>query len=59
MMGSEVDVPGLLECILMLDGRRMGESAVVSRLLRSELCDEDESARGGGRFGSAYRDEEA
>jgi hypothetical protein len=58
-MGSEVDVPGLLECILMLEGRRMGDSAVVRRLLRSELSDELESERGGGRFGSAYRGEDA
>jgi hypothetical protein len=57
-MGSAVDVPGVLECILMLDGRRMGESAVVRRLLRSELRDEDESVRGGGRFGRAYRDDD-
>jgi hypothetical protein len=58
-MGSEVDVPGLLECILMLEGRRMGDSAAVRRLLRSELSDELESERGGGRFGRAYRGEEA
>jgi hypothetical protein len=58
-MGSAFDVPGLLECILMLEGRRMGDSAVVKRLLRSELSDELESVRGGGRFGSAYREEEA
>jgi hypothetical protein len=32
---------------------------VVKRLLRSELSDELESVRGGGRFGSAYREEEA
>jgi hypothetical protein len=43
----------------MLDGRLMGESAVVKRLLRSELREDDESVRGGGRFGSVYRDEEA
>jgi hypothetical protein len=58
-MGSELDVPGMLECILILDGRLMGESAAVSRLLRSELREDDESVRAGGRFGSVYRDEEA
>lgn len=42
----------------MLDGRLMGESAVVSRRLRSELRDEDESVRGG-RAGSVYREDEA
>jgi hypothetical protein len=57
-MGSEVDVPALFECILMLDGLLMGESAVVRRLLRSELRDDDESVRGGGRLGSAYREDE-
>jgi hypothetical protein len=58
-MGSEVDVPGVLECILILEGRLMGESAVVSRLLRSELREDDESVRVGGRLGSVYREEEA
>lgn len=51
-MGSELVLPVLFECILMLDGRLMGASAVVKRRLRSELRDEDESVRGGkGRFG--------
>lgn len=58
-MGSDGDMPVLLECILMLDGRLMGESAVVSRRFRSELRDEDESVRGGGRAGSVYREDEA
>jgi hypothetical protein len=57
-MGSEVEVPGLFECILILDGRRMGDSAVVKRLLRSELRDDEESVRGGGRFGSVYREDD-
>lgn len=55
-MGSELELPALFECILMLDGRRKGESAVVRRLLRSELSDDEESERGGGRFGSVYRE---
>jgi hypothetical protein len=53
-IGSELELPALFECILMPDGRRKGESAVVSRLLRSELCEDDESERGGGRFGSVH-----
>jgi hypothetical protein len=57
-IGSELDAPAVLECILILEGRLMGESAVVSRLLRSELCEDDESVRGGGRLGSVYRDDE-
>jgi hypothetical protein len=56
-IGSEVEVPWLLECILILDGRLMGESATVKRLLRSELR-EDESVRSGGPFGSVYREDE-
>jgi hypothetical protein len=58
-IGSEVEVPATVECILILDGRLIGESAVVRRLLRSELWDDDESVRVGGRFGSVYRKEEA
>jgi hypothetical protein len=51
--------PALSECILILDGRFMGESAVVKRRLRSpELREDDESVRGEGRFGSVYREEE-
>jgi len=57
-IGSEMEVPGVVECILILDGRLMGESAVVSRRLRSELREDDESVREG-RFGSVYREEEA
>jgi hypothetical protein len=56
-IGSECEVPGLLECILMLDGRLIGESAVVRRRLRSELREDDESVREG-RFGRVYRDDE-
>jgi hypothetical protein len=58
-MGSAVEVPGVLECMRMLDGRRMGESAVVRRRLRSELPREDDESARGGRLGSVYRDEEA
>jgi hypothetical protein len=58
-IGSEVEVPGTVECILILEGRLIGESAVVKRLLRSELWDDDESVRVGGRFGSVYREAEA
>jgi len=56
-MGSEVEAPGLLECILILEGRLIGESAVVKRLLRSELREDEESVRGG-RFGRLYREDE-
>lgn len=44
-MGSEVEVPGVVECILMLEGRRIGTSAVVRRRLRSELREDDDSVR--------------
>ena len=57
-MGFVIVAPVLSECILMLDGRLMGESVVVKRRLRSELLDGDESVRGGGRDGSVYREEE-
>jgi hypothetical protein len=53
-MGSELEPACELLCILTLDGRRMGDSAVVRRLLRSELLPEDGvSARGGGCEGRA------
>ena len=58
-IGSALVLPAFSECILMLDGRLMGESAVVKRRLRSpELREDEESVRGEGRFGSVYRDEE-
>jgi hypothetical protein len=44
-MGSEFEAPGVVECILMLDGRLIGTSAVVKRRLRSELREDDESVR--------------
>ena len=56
-MGSELEVPGVVECILILEGRLMGESAVVRRRLRSELREDAESVREG-RFGRVYRDED-
>lgn len=58
-MGSEVELPGVVECILMLEGRRMGESAVVRRRLRSELRDDDEESVREGRFASVYRELDA
>lgn len=57
-MGSALESPALSECMRMLDGRLMGESAVVRRRLRSELREEDESVRCEGRFGRVYRDGE-
>lgn len=48
-----MDAPGTDECILMLDGRLMGDSAVVMRRLRSELSEDDESLCEG-RFGRLY-----
>lgn len=57
-MGSELEPACELLCILMLDGRRMGDSAVVRRLLRSELLPEEGvSVRGGGRDGRANGDD--
>lgn len=50
-IGSVLVSPALSECILMLEGRRIGESAVVKRRLRSALVEEDESVRGKGREG--------
>jgi hypothetical protein len=58
-IGSALVFPAFSECILILDGRLTGESAVVRRRLRSpELREDDESVRGEGRFGSVYREEE-
>jgi hypothetical protein len=57
-MGSEVELPALFECILMLDGLRMGDSAVVRRRLRSELRDDEESGRCEERLGRANRDDD-
>lgn len=57
-IGSELLFPAPFECILILDGRLMGESLVVRRLLRSELRDDEESVRGRGRLGSVWREEE-
>lgn len=58
MMGSELVFPAPSECILILDGRLIGESAVVRRLLRSELREDEESVRGEGRLGREYRAKE-
>jgi hypothetical protein len=57
-IGSVLESPAFSECMRMLDGRLIGESAVVRRLLRSELREDDESVRCEGRFGSVYREEE-
>jgi hypothetical protein len=57
-MGSVLVLPVLSECILILEGRLMGESAVVKRRLRSELSEDEESVRDEERFGSVYREEE-
>jgi hypothetical protein len=57
-MGSALESPAFSECIRILDGRLMGESAVVRRRLRSELREDDESVRCEGRFGRVYREEE-
>lgn len=58
IMGSALEFPVFSECMRMLDGRLKGESAVVRRRFRSELREDDESARGEGRFGSVYREDE-
>lgn len=53
-MGSALEPGCELLCTLMAEGRRMGDSAVVRRLLRSALLLEDGvSVRGGGREGRA------
>ena len=57
-IGSILELPVLSECIRILDGRLIGESAVVRRRLRSELREDGESVRGEGRLGSVYRMEE-
>jgi len=57
-MGFALVAPVVSECILMLEGRLMGESVVVKRRLRSEPLEGDESVRGGGRVGRVYREEE-
>jgi hypothetical protein len=44
-MGLVLDSPGAAECMRMLEGRRRGDSAVVRRLLRSELCDDEDWGR--------------
>jgi hypothetical protein len=58
-IGSALVFPAFSECIRILDGRLMGDSAAVRRRLRSpELREDDESVRSEGRFGSVYREEE-
>lgn len=53
-IGSVLEPAWALLWTRMLEGRRMGVSAVVRRLLRSELLAEDDvSVRGGGREGRA------
>ncbi len=52
-IGSDPELPAPLGYILTPDLRRRGASAVVKRLLRSELR---ESVRGKGRLGSVPRE---
>jgi hypothetical protein len=57
-MGSALEPACELLGALMPEPRRMGDSAVVRRLLRSELLPDDGvSVRGGGREGRANGDE--
>ena len=58
-IGSELEPSCELLRALILEGRRIGDSAVVRRLLRSELLPEDDvSVRGGGREGKANGEDE-
>lgn len=59
-MGSDEEEPALPECIRMLEGRRMGESAVVNLLFLSDELRDGGSPEyeWGGRAGSEYREEE-